>query len=238
MKRYQKATKWCLWWCQGLWGIRPDALIYRCREQVWGSVFKYNISPLLLWHLECKTQCSRPFLHWTFALCSSSLVQNAACWCAVFAMGEDPLVVHYFITLKPALAASCTTCSTFLICSTTSYSFSALLHLIRIDPVPPNNGIMTGTGWLPFAGAKCFMAKRQSLGMGITLYTNVAHLWVQGPAGAYWISTWTLEGLWISGWVNFSVGLNFHFQHFPTFSCQRYLKWHPLDTLVPGSPTW
>lgn len=54
----------------------------------------------------------------------------------------------YLITLKHALAAGCTTCSTFLICSTTSYSFSALLYLIRIDPVPPNNEIMTGTGWL------------------------------------------------------------------------------------------
>lgn len=63
-----------------------------------------------------------------------------------FALTEHPRVVHYFITLQPA-AAGPVTCLSILICSATRYSFSALLHLIRTSCVPPNNGIMTGTGW-------------------------------------------------------------------------------------------
>lgn len=61
-------------------------------------------------------------------------------------IGENPMIVNYFITLQPAAACS-VTCSSILVCSATRYSFSTLLHLIGTDRVPPNNGIMTGTGW-------------------------------------------------------------------------------------------
>lgn len=56
------------------------------------------------------------------------------------------MVVHYFITLQPA-AADCVTCFSILVYGATKYSFPALLHLIRTACVPPNNVIMTGTGW-------------------------------------------------------------------------------------------
>ena len=97
-------------------------------------------------HLGCRDQCCRSFLCQAFALHSSCLVQKAACWCTLLSTGENPMVVHYFITVRPA-AAGCVTCFSILICSATRYSFSALLHLIRTGCVPLNNGIMTGTGW-------------------------------------------------------------------------------------------
>lgn len=56
------------------------------------------------------------------------------------------MIVHYLITLQLA-AAGCVRCFSIL-CSTTTYSFYALLHLIRMGCVPVNNGIMTGTGRL------------------------------------------------------------------------------------------
>lgn len=94
---------------------------------------------LVAWHPGWKDQCCRSFLHWTFALHSSRLVQKAACWCALLSS-----LFHYTPTCSSRL---CVTWFSILICSATWYSFSAFLHLIRTGCVPPNNGIMTGTGW-------------------------------------------------------------------------------------------
>lgn len=81
--------------------------------------------------------------------------------------GADPMVVHYFITLQPA-AAVCVTCFFILICSATRYCFPALLHLIRTERVPPNNGIMTGTGWflLLVLSASWPSAKKKAKALG------------------------------------------------------------------------
>lgn len=77
------------------------------------------------------------------------------------------MVVHYFITLQPA-AAVCVTCFFILICSATRYCFPALLHLIRTERVPPNNGIMTGTGWflLLVLSASWPSAKKKAKALG------------------------------------------------------------------------
>lgn len=138
-------------------------------------------------------------------------------------MGEDPMVVHYFITLKPALAAGCMTRSTFLICSTTWYSFSALLHLIRIDRVPPNNGIMTGTGWLLLLVLSASWPSARASEWESLLTQMWPTYECKGLLVLYWISTWALEGLWISGWVNCSVLCStFILSISQTFSCQKY----------------
>lgn len=139
-----KTMKLCLCWCQLLWGIQSNSFICRCCDQVWWSLFEDNISTLVPWHMECNDSCCRSFnaehLPSTTVLWFKSMPVDVLC-------SPDLMVVHYFIPLHPA--ACCVTCSSILICSATRYSFSALLHLIRTDCVPPNNGIMTGTHWFP-----------------------------------------------------------------------------------------
>lgn len=115
-------------------------VVSRCEDHFLKIAKLEDISTLVSWHLEWRDQCCRSLFCWTFRF------KRLPVDCAVLSTGEDPVVVHYFITLQPA-AAGCVTCSSILICSATRYSFSALLHLIRTDRVPPNNGIMTGTGW-------------------------------------------------------------------------------------------
>lgn len=63
-----------------------------------------------------------------------------------------------------------------LICGDTRYCVSALMHLIRTDHVPPDNGIMTGTAWFLVLVDKCLLAVIQNLEMEITPDTFVFHL--------------------------------------------------------------
>ncbi len=107
-------------------------------EQLWDLVFIDDISPLCP-----ETRGTRISAAGLF--CAEPLLSTAVAW-----FKRPPVDVlrslHYCITVQPAAAAS-VTCFSILICSATWYSFSALLHLIRTGCVPPNNGIMTGTGW-------------------------------------------------------------------------------------------
>lgn len=77
--------------------------------------------------------------------CAEPLLSAAVSWYKTLPV-DVLCALHCLITLQPA-AAGCMTYFPILICSATRYSFSALLHLIRTGSVPPNNGIMTGTGW-------------------------------------------------------------------------------------------
>lgn len=157
-------------------------------------------------HPGCKDQCFGSFLCRTFALSSSCPVQKAACRCALFSIVAYPMVVHYFITLQPA-AAGCVTCNSLLICSSTRYSVSALLHLIRTGCVPPNNGIMTGTGWFLVLVLSAFWPRAISLERQLVL-TQMWHSYSMSATACSWcplvihITSLVLEGLWISWCFN------------------------------------
>lgn len=63
-----------------------------------------------------------------------------------------------------------------LICGDTRYCVSALIHLIRTDHVPPDNGIMPGTACFLVLVDKCLLAVIQNIEMEIIPDTFVFHL--------------------------------------------------------------
>lgn len=130
-------------------GIRLVAFIYKCGEQVQKSHFK-DIFAFCLDIGTTRISAAGLFFSFSFftwwPLTAALWFKRQPVGVLLLTTGADPMVVHYFITLQPA-AAVCVTCFFILICSATRYCFPALLHLIRTERVPPNNGIMTGTGW-------------------------------------------------------------------------------------------